>query len=96
MTISSKYFNFNSQRKEFFAEMSSLPKFRWEQVYNDSCDEGFTMVSKNTGDQVTFVVDRINTNADGDITEWVLIPTKPLSADRAVLPKNLHVVIAND
>jgi hypothetical protein len=67
MAVSSKHFNFNSQRKEFFAEMSSLPKFRWEQVYNDSCDEGFTMVSKNTGDQVTFVVDRINTDADGDI-----------------------------
>lgn len=45
----------------------------FERIFDDSCDEGFYLVSVRTGALLKFYVNKTETN-DGDIVAWELIP----------------------
>jgi hypothetical protein len=65
------------------------------QVYNDSCDEGFNIVSARTGRSATFVVSRHVEDQDGDVTGIVLVPTKQ-TIQKTPLLKGWLVTVLND
>jgi len=50
--ISSDLFDY--EEGTFFAEVSCLGDPAWERVYDDACDEGFSVVSAKTGKHVVF------------------------------------------
>lgn len=56
------------------AEISDLgPAFRFGRVWNDSCDEGLTLVDANSGRRVVYAVDHVE-RYQGDLLYWDLIP----------------------
>lgn len=65
-------FAYYPPRRMFHGEMSDTHGFG--RVYDDSCDEGLTVVS-DTGREVVFVVHDEHTDAEGDITHWDLKST---------------------
>ena len=77
MGVSSALFDYNPGRNIFVAEMSELPDgFRFEQVYPDACDAGFTMVGARTGQEIVFVMDATDKDREGDVAGWRFIPTR--------------------
>ncbi len=72
---SSKLFSVTD--KKLVAEASTLGHGRFEftcRVYDDSCDEGFGILSDATGKIVSFAVDRYEQDSEGEIQAWHLIP----------------------
>jgi hypothetical protein len=64
-----------ADRKAFVAELSDLgPRFAFGRVWNDSCDEGLTLVSHRTGRRVVCVVEWIERDREGDTAYWQLRP----------------------
>lgn len=45
----------------------------FEQVWDDACDEGLTLISHRTGTEVVYAVDHIESR-EGDILYWDLRP----------------------
>jgi hypothetical protein len=75
--------------RNFVAEMSEINGFG--RVYDDSCDEGLTIVGK-TGREVVFVVEHVEVDrAENEILFWELSAVKP--ADREL---GVGVTIYND
>ena len=70
--VSTRQFSWHGQEFEYVGEMSSTNGFG--QVYDDACDEGLTLVSARTGQEVVFVVDHVERDADGDVRFWLLRP----------------------
>ena len=71
--IGSRYFTWNRASKTFVTEISTLNGNGLNplsQVWNDSCDAGFVMVSQITGVEVTFVLVDQHRDRDSDITHW--------------------------
>jgi len=95
MILSSAQFHCGSKRLELVAEISELgPGFRFEQIYPDSCDLGFTMVSARTGDMVDFV--QVGTDKSGeDIAGWWFEP-KPEHVKKNPKVAGMRVLIIND
>lgn len=70
--IASSRFTYDKATKSFIAEDSDFggkghPVGR---VYDDACDEGFTIVSERTGKEVVFALHMVHKDADGDLTKW--------------------------
>lgn len=82
---------FNYQAGQFTAEISDLgPGFRFERVWNDSCDEGLTLVSKRTGFELVFAV--VHTERrEGEILWWELA-----AVTRNRCHKGLTIKLFND
>lgn len=59
------------------AEMSELRGFG--RVWNDSCDEGLTVVSHRTGEEVVFAVEHVEVDSEGDIRYWNLKPAQTMN-----------------
>lgn len=83
--------NFLYQKGTFSAEASEIGlgrSFHFGQVYSDACDEGFTIISKKTGNPAVFALDRVE-EREGDILAWHF---------KCVTPKlkELKAVIFND
>ena len=68
-TISSKQFTYHKESGSFISEMAEVAPFMG-QVLNDSCDEGFFMVSSKTGIVATFVLAKTNHDKEGEIWSW--------------------------
>lgn len=86
--ISSKEFSFS--KNIFSAEISD---FRTKlmylgRVYNDSADEGFTIISEKTGKGAVFASSKVLEN-EGDILAWEFVCVTPGL-------KHLKAVIYND
>jgi hypothetical protein len=79
MRYQSNQFAYDARTKVFTAESSELdqggsqPVF--EQVFDDACDIGLTMVSDRTGVEIRFYVSQWMMQ-EGDIVCWVLRPRK--------------------
>jgi hypothetical protein len=87
--ISSSYFYWNKDTKNFSAEASELPKnFSLRKIYDDACDVGFSMVSTRTGRSVKFRLEKEIKN-EGDVLSWEF---KCIDQDH----KDIGVVIFND
>ena len=97
--LSTKDFHYSVDTKNFVAEISTLSQGRtravFDQVYDDACDEGFVLVSHKTGEEVTFVVDKIDQDSEGDIAGWHLIPINRKSGRRDI-SKDFTVLVIND
>jgi hypothetical protein len=76
--LSSKKFTWSKKDKSYVAEASDLglrAGFQFGRVYDDACDEGFTMESQYDGkDQVVCVLDSVEVDNDNDTQWWVLKP----------------------
>lgn len=97
MLLSTAQFDYDPKERLLVAEISDLGKdFRFEQIYPDSCDPGFTMVSAKTGDLVDFVeVGQDRSDSGEDIAGWRFEP-KPEHVRRNPKVKGLRVLIIND
>lgn len=84
--VSTRQLTYFADKNTFVGDMSEIRGFG--RVHNDSCDEGFTLVSSRTGMEVVVVVIEVHTDAEGDITHWDLVPTDP--------SRNFTVTIFND
>ena len=86
--VSSNKFFFNKSSGTFIAEASDLQGFRLGRVYDDACDEGFSIVSEKTGKSAVFALaDEIFRNED--IGGWNFVCVTPGL-------KQLKAVIFND
>lgn len=98
MQISTCKFTYNKQHRGFVAEASDLcpvsqPLFH--RVFDDSCDDGITLISHITGLSADFYVDEIGKNADQDILYWLLKPTSTTVRKYPRL-RGVYVRIFND
>jgi len=75
---------------------SPPPKYSvFHQVYSDACDEGLTLISHRTGEEVDYVVIEEERANDGEIVSWVLAPTK-LALKRVPRARGTKIIIWND
>lgn len=74
---STDLFHYSKEAYLFVVEMSDLRAVRssdssvFERVWNDSADEGLTLVSSRTGTEVVYVVTDVKTR-EGDVLYWEL------------------------
>lgn len=86
--LSTRRFTYDGGK--FIAEASDLGRgFNFGRVWDDSADEGLTLVSHTTGREVVCVVDHVEVR-DGDILFWRLAPVNAPASAR------FHVVVFND
>lgn len=78
--VSYRQLDWDATTRRFSADISSTRGLG--QVYDDSCDEGLTIVGA-TGREVVFVVANVRTDVEGDIQSWELRPAHP--ADRGLV-----------
>lgn len=64
---------YDSKKRRFVADASELTKPLFDRVYADACDEGFTLISHKTGQEVKCAVYETMMK-DGDIVGWRLKP----------------------
>jgi hypothetical protein len=86
--ISSKSFRFKGNT--FSAEASDFGRnFNLGRVYDDACDEGFSIVSEKTGKIAVFSLYNHEEDSEGDLLMWVF---------KCVTPGLTHLkaVIFND
>jgi len=86
--ISSSRFTFKGNT--FSAEASDFGRnFKLDRVYNDACDEGFSIVSTKTGKVAVFALYNHEEDGEGDLVSWIF---------RCVTPGLTHLkaVIFND
>jgi hypothetical protein len=81
MIVNSKQFSYDAVKKSFVAEMSSLSRLvedvnPFDQIYPDSVDLGFTMISSRTSHQAQFIMSNYERNSEGEFLAWHLVPTK--------------------
>lgn len=93
---STNSFTYNAATRTFASEASTLSYNGglFCQIFNDSADEGFVMVSAKTGKEVKFAVDRTEYNADNDIVCWKLKPVELKGSDRLAMT-NVTAVVFN-
>jgi len=110
MRATTKLFAYDKGTKTFFQEMSTLEgnadesdpsrktKARslvFHQVYPDACDEGMTLVSARTGEEVDYVVIEQERAVDGELESWTLVPTKQ-ALKRVPRARGTKIIIWND
>jgi hypothetical protein len=84
--VSTRQLTWLPDTRQYVGEASSTHGFG--RVYDDACDVGLTLVSATSGRRVVFVIHDVETDADGDVRSWTLIP-----ADRSV---DATVLLFND
>lgn len=63
-------FTYSKDSKTFVAEISDFAgKFSLRQIYDDACDEGFTLVSMKTGKECRYSMSQTVEN-EGGIQFW--------------------------
>ena len=76
-------------QRMFVTEISDIGG-RFGQVWNDSCDEGLTLISRYPGKpDVVFAVDHEERDREGDIRYWDLVPAD--LAQRKTVPFTVRV-----
>jgi hypothetical protein len=86
--ICSSKFSFKSNT--FVTEVSGLSRrFSLERIYDDACDEGFTIISEKTGKGAVFALLTTERDREGDLVSWTF---------KCVTPGLTHLkaVIYND
>lgn len=86
--ISSSMFTFKNNT--FVAEASDFGRnLRLGQVYDDACDEGFTIISEKTGKGAVFALYNHEEDGEGDLVSYIF---------KCVTPGLTHLkaVIFND
>jgi hypothetical protein len=65
--IGTQHFTWVPDKSLFVAEDSSLP--RPSRVWDDACDEGYTLVSERTGEELVIALEHVERSEDG-IAHW--------------------------
>jgi hypothetical protein len=81
---------FSFKNNQFTAEASDFGRnFDLGRVYDDACDEGFTIVSEKTGKGAVFALYNHEEDGEGDLVAWIF---------KCVTPGLTHLkaVIFND
>lgn len=86
--VSYRQLSWDSTRRAFIADASDLKGLG--RVYDDACDEGFTVVGK-TGREVVFVLDDEKRDDEGEVHYWTFVPARP--GDRTLVAS---AIIFND
>jgi hypothetical protein len=74
--IHSSQFTFS--KNTFISELSDLgPAVRFERVYDDACDIGFTIISEKTGMPAVFAFNGNRTDGEGDLIALDFICVTP-------------------
>jgi hypothetical protein len=69
--VSTRMFHFHKEDREFSQEASSLGSINiMGPLYDDACDQGFVLVSQNTGKEIPFYWTDTERDAEGDIQCW--------------------------
>ena len=83
LPLSSGLFMWHSEDASFSTEASELPwAFELGRVYDDSCDEGFTMISDRTGKEVVFCMEETIKDCEGNILAWEFKSVSPGFKDK--------------
>jgi hypothetical protein len=91
-TLSTDQFNYKD--RVYSAEISDFGhSFRFTQIYDDSCDRGFTLQTR-TGKVANFYLAETKVQ-DGDLLYWKLLPTDEAVRANPML-HDASVVIFND
>lgn len=91
----SSRFIYNNETHTFITEASDLGRnFHLGRVYDDACDEGFVIISERTGSEVTFAMDGVDEDREGDIAGWRFVAVKYPQNYHG--PRDLKVLIIND
>lgn len=68
--INSSLFTFS--KNTFIAEASELGRsFKLGRIYDDACDEGFTIISERTGKPAVFALYNHEEDGEGDLVSWI-------------------------
>lgn len=70
----SKEFTWSKETRTLVSEVSSTPQIL-RQLWEDSFDLGFGILSHRTGHTAYFTLQEQVKNEDGDTVKWVFIPT---------------------
>lgn len=95
--IDSTKFGYGKKTQTFFADISELEAQRldaFDQLWHDEATKGFVMVSAVTGNEVPFVLDHTEREADGDTRAWRFVPHQHAIEMNAGLRK-ISVIIFN-
>jgi hypothetical protein len=79
-----------------YAEASDLPMLRLHQVWQDSCDEGFTVVSQKTGEHQTFVKFGETRDSEGELQATVFVSLNNKTGRTDKPAGRLTITIFND
>ena len=93
--ISTDRFTYNKDTKTFIAEASELPTPMLGQVWPDSLDQGFVLVSRATGHEATFTIWEEEKNSEGELEAYRLLPT-PEAVKKNPGLKGVQVLVFND
>jgi len=88
--VSTRDLHYQSVGRSFFAFITDLPEKRIPlmRVFNDSCDEGFYLVSHKTGTEILMYLKETKV-VEGEVVGWTFTPVDKNA------PIN-NVVIVND
>ena len=92
--ILSSAFEFNRSTRVFAAEISEVPAVL-RQMFSDSMDLGFAMVSAKTGKLAYFTLVCAERDREGDMITWVFEPT-PTSLWQNPGLDGVVVIVFND
>lgn len=81
--------NFTFKDNKFIGELSQFRGTRFERVYDDACDVGFSVISVKTGKHAVFALDRYETDSENDLIAMHFVCVTPGL-------KNLKAVLFND
>lgn len=97
-TLNTQQFDWDKQTRVLSTEMSTLDmggtREVFCQIFNDSCDSGFTLCSHKTGRCVRMYVEHTQKDAYHDVQWWTLKPYAP-DLRRGQIP-NFSITIFND
>jgi hypothetical protein len=85
--VSAGRFHWDAPSRQFSAEISDLGLRAFGQVWDDSCDEGLTLISRFGDRSAVFVVEETQVSG-GEVTGWLLKPARP--ADRLDFTLLIH------
>lgn len=96
--ISTEFFIWLKENETFVAEASELPKYfnPESQIWNDSYDAGFVLVSEVTGKKLIFTLtgQDISNDEDREVMGWLF--TAQPSFNKGVLTEPVRALIIND
>jgi hypothetical protein len=99
LKVNSEFFNWNSESREFSAEISDLHHRRIDPLgalyAGGANDKGFVMVSKKTRNLVGFKLVSELCDPEGELLFWTFEPTDYEKQNNPDL-QNVRVVIYND
>ena len=93
--ISTKFFTWMESTQTFVTEASDLPKFfdPRKQLWNDSIDTGFVLVSENTNNELLFTFTRNDTDNEGAVDGWIFTAAPRFNP---MLSREMRLLIVND